>query len=112
MSNRGRKVVASGFQIGTASRPSARATSGRDDNDCECRLWVKLGLRAATELGPLYPQQQTSLTRAGLSAKGQKETFRHILTKQPEAAIFAVRLAEWNSADRSSDRAAVEGTVS
>src|ERR1043166_9710277 len=35
---------------------------------------------------------------------GQKETFRHILTKQPEAAIFAVRLAEWNSAESSSRR--------
>jgi hypothetical protein len=31
-----------------------------------------------------------------MSAMCQKQTFRHILTKQPEASIFAVRLAEWN----------------
>jgi hypothetical protein len=37
--------------------------------------------------------------KARTSALCQKRTFRHILTKQPEASIFAVRLAEWNSAE-------------
>ena len=36
----------------------------------ECPMWVKLGPRAAVELGPLYPQQQTSQDRPGLPAVG------------------------------------------
>jgi hypothetical protein len=46
-----------------------------------------------------------------MSALGQRQTFRHVLTKQPEASIFAVRLDDGTQLIDPQIEHAVEGTV-